>query len=335
MIKIQTYCPRPEQVGAHLRIISPLSAMRRQDPREIDLWHKEADQDTSMHQMMLADIAIMQRPFSTMCVHTAELAKKAGVKLWIDWDDDLTAVHISNKVWKYYQRPDLQENLEKLQDMADVVTVTTPRLAEVFGKHPEKVVMLPNCIEDKLIPDKPGEPKYKAIMWRGSKSHQHDLATYRDELIRFAKEYSPQGWKFIFVGANPQLILHGMPEGSYRHMAEFDYYDLMGFMQEAAAPIHMVPLADSDFNHAKSNLAYIEAAAAGSLVIGPNWPEWDRPGISHYDEHHSLYSRLVEAVENPERSREQAQKGFDYVKKYHAMSVVNGTRWDIIEHLTS
>ena len=330
MIEISAYCPKPTQIGAHLRIVVPLWDLRKQYPGEIRVSYEK---DCDLYRMMQADIVILQRPFSDACVQIARMAKLADCKIWLDWDDDLTSISSCNKAWEFYQFPGLADNLATLQDLADKITVSTECLAGVYSRHPNKVVVVPNSIEDRLIPDEPPTPTRKAVMWRGSESHMHDLATYRDAMIRWAEEFSP-GWQAVFFGKDPALVLHGMPEGSWHNIPEVQYYEMMSTLRKFAAPIHIVPLADTKFNRGKSNLAYLEATVAGSAVLAPNWPEWQRPGVVHYDDPASFAAKLAEMTENLDFCRQNNAEAFDYVARHHALSAVNDTRWVVIENLT-
>lgn len=330
MIEIQAYCPKPTQIGAHLRIVAPFWQMRKSEP---DAFRISYELDCDLHRMMQADICILQRPFSNHCVERAKVAKLAECKLWIDWDDDLTSISRSNKVWQYYQFPGLQDNLDALQDMADVITVTTSRLERVYGKHPEKIRNLPNAIEDRLIPDKAPVGERKVIMWRGSDSHMQDLAQFRDAMIGFSRKHCPE-WKFSFLGLDPEIPLYGLHPNSWRHIPQAQYYEMMEIMQKFASPVHIVPLFDSFFNRAKSNLAYLEASTSGSMVLAPNWEEWRRPGVMLYEDPEDFMHKLDNAVSDVAQCQKMAEEGLSYVREHHALSVVNKIRWKILSQLT-
>jgi glycosyltransferase involved in cell wall biosynthesis len=306
--------------------------MRRENPGAFRVSIEEG-KDSALHTMMQADICIFQRPFSDQCVKRAEMAKLAGCKIWIDWDDHVAAVPKTNKVWPCYQFPNLGENLERLQGIADVITVSTENLAEVYGKHPEKVRVLHNAVEDRLIPANPITPTRKVIMWRGSDSHMHDLATFRDVFVEFAKEYPD--WKFCFIGRDPSLVLHGMPEGSWHGIGEMQYYELMDKLKFFAAPVHIVPLADHDFNRGKSNLAYLEASCSGSATLAPDWPEWRQDGICLYRGPEGFLDQLRKLVTSPQLCEDRAKTSLNHVRERYALSVATKTRWDIIQKLTT
>ena len=59
----------------------------------------------------------------------------------------------------------------------------------------------------------------------------------------------------------------------------------------------VVPLKDNLFNHAKSNLAWIEATCAGAMTLAPDWPEWRRPGVSNYESPLNFKKLLRERLE--------------------------------------
>ena len=111
----------------------------------------------------------------------------------------------------------------------------------------------------------------------------------------------------------------------------------ISILNEAAPFIHLVPLAPNRFNEAKSNCSWLEATAAGAMVIAPGFlPEFVRPGIRNY----TTGQAFVEAVKaamvewrdgamhpNVEISRK------DIRRAGLLLSETNKVRWKIVKSL--
>ena len=59
-------------------------------------------------------------------------------------------------------------------------------------------------------------------------------------------------------------------------------WGMMNAWRNAAPFLHLYPLPDTAFNRAKPPTAWLEASAVGAACIGPDLPEWQKPGMIHY-----------------------------------------------------
>jgi len=214
------------------------------------------------------DVAFFQRPYLPQTVQTIEYLKRMGKTVWIDYDDDfLNVPAYLNTRWKPTR--ETHEAIKQMCKLADVVTVSTGYLQSVYGGQ-----VIPNAINDFILPMEKRQPQKKRILWRGSASHQKDVYHFRDPIERIMKKY-PE-WQFIWFGMQPIWT----DEGIHIHGVDlFSYFDKL---IEIDAQIGIVPLLDSDFNRAKSNIAELEMSWAGANVLVPDWPEW-KSGNRYHD----------------------------------------------------
>lgn len=216
------------------------------------------------------DVIVFQRPASYQISQMIPLLHKKGIKVVIDMDDDLSTIHPINPSYSYY-RPDTNptrnwELAQKACDMADMVTVTTPALAEKYGKH-GRVAILPNCIPDRYLKIEHVENETVTVGWPGFVlTHPEDLQTTHGAIN---EALAKQNARFMAIG-DPNIFnklgIRNRPPHVFHKSVEMDEYP----ETVTKLDIGIVPLADTPFNHAKSWLKALEYAALGvAPVVSP------------------------------------------------------------------
>jgi hypothetical protein len=95
----------------------------------------------------------------------------------------------------------------------------------------------------------------------------------------------------------------------------------------------MVPLWDCPLNRAKSNIAWIEGIYAGAACLGPDWDEWKRPGIIHYQSPKDFGDKLDMVMRGEFDTLKLAQEGREYVMDTLTLAKVNLLRESILQAL--
>jgi glycosyltransferase involved in cell wall biosynthesis len=206
--------------------------------------------------------------------------KRVGIPVIIDRDDTwvLPHNHPMYREWTLKQRAkDIIYNLKQ----ADLVTTTTSYLANLIKVYNSKVEVLPNAIDftqSQFIPN-PDIAAMKSnlvhIGWSGSVTHLQDLQMIEGDLLSLNKG----------VEKDYKLMLAGFHEGDYTwnnyekiFTSEFiigdDNYgrinssDVNSYAQAYnLMDVGLIPLKDTEFNRAKSNLKMLEMGAFGLPVI--------------------------------------------------------------------
>lgn len=279
------------------------------------------------------DVGFMLRPTSADMVKLAGVIK-SQMPLWVDYDDHLFAVPPENPAHAYFIESDTQENIEKICGLADIITVSTPALLDVFSplaSDVENVVVVPNAHNDFLFgTDRNQLPRTNSVFWRGTATHVGDLFDHRDEIAKAAVE-NPD-WDWHFMGAVPWPLIGHVRVAHHKPLDIFKYHEVLHNVLTNA--IHMIPLSNNRFNHCKSNIAWIEAIAAGALAIVPDWPEWADRGALTYGPNQSLAEALSKALAMPAKLREElVDASWDYIQKNLLLSDVNNLRAGILEGL--
>jgi hypothetical protein len=266
------------------------------------------------------------------------MVKNYRKPLWIDHDDNLFDVGLDNPVFQDYANSSVKESIAEMLGLADVVTVSTPHLGEVYGRFAKKMVVIPNALDDDVLDvDKPlGETK-PIVFWRGSNTHAKDWASVGPGYVEAAAKH-PE-WKYGFMGYQPWHIIEPLsklikPDG----IMNFGGCDVMRYfdvLKQVAPKVMVVPLFAGPFNLCKSNIAWLEATYAGAVTIAPNWAEWNRPGVVMYDaknpvEDFAAKLDLVLSMSEEERVKLRHQS-WSHVKGHLVLSRVNQQRKMVLE----
>ena len=266
------------------------------------------------------DAVFMQRPFMDEHLAVANLCRQMNVPLWVDYDDNYaTFPDWCPNQQEEFGSQDALNNMRACIDFADVVTVSTDALKSIR----EDAIVIPNALNTYIWP-MAHIGQRKVITWRGSGGHAGDVEPVIQDLEKFHTEQ--MDWDFHFLGpvhyrANQLGTVH-------------PYIDILSFMEAwhgLCPAIHICPLADIPFNHAKSNNAWLEASSAGAMVVAPDFPEWRRPGILNYPEG-GFGATLEEAVEMGDAKRiEAVERSRAFITENLTLDIVNRQRFEILK----
>ena len=197
-----------------------------------------------------------------------------GAKVIIDLDDDTLDLPVNHSLyWSYESR---RKNIQKAFALADHVWYSTNYLLEKYGGGE----VIPNAIHESDIPPGPA-PDRGITMWRGREIQVHDLNT---EGIKQYKDVLAGSRVMCFLGYVPPIAHHGA-----KVVPAFGPKDFEKAVQEGQenGPVVLTipgkddtdkymaalrafqfnavwkPLANEPFNHAKSNIAWLEAVMSG------------------------------------------------------------------------
>jgi hypothetical protein len=273
--------PDDQSTTSLYRAIGPLSALRAHGVRLLSFpgW--------GWCELMQCDALFIHRPHHPMHRNIVRMARGLGVPVWLDFDDDLLNVP--------YWHPaaatcgeGFEDLLGHLFQMADVVSVSTPAIQESFcGRFANLGLtcdwqVIPNALDLRMWPTWDQAPLFereKVVTWRSgpSNSHLRDLGEVLPAMGRVAKRFPD--WRWVFMGGTHWDVVGALGAERVQIVPPQDFFGYAAALTNLRPSIHIVPLADSLFNRAKSNCAWLEATAAGAMVVGPVLPEWERPGM--------------------------------------------------------
>ena len=284
--------------------------------------------DVSWQALMDTEILYFERPDNPAFLQAGQIAKDMNIKLWVDFDDNLFCVPNYNPHAHYYNRA-AQSNIIKNIQQADIVTVTTPALAEEFSTfYDKKIIVIPNAHNDYNFPLKHNLSNKNIILWRGSATHRKDLLTYSRQIWDIA---ASSKWNWEFIGKELWYLTDGIERKNITPELNIpQYFKTIKNMQPA---VYIVPLVKNKFNTAKSNCGWLEATFAGAVTLAPNMPEWQRPGITTYRNPEDFGKKLEMLMADFELRKENYEKSFNYIKQNLLLSQINKQRQQIINNL--
>lgn len=241
-----------------------------------------------------ADVVVIQRPMLRRLVEGISVVEPVGViqrlqadgiRVVVDIDDDFTALNPKNDVFSRVHPSKSADcnwhHLTAACKLADLVTVTTPKLAAVYGGH-GRVAIIPNHIPASYLTIPRPKNDVPLVGWTGAvKTHPDDLQVTRGGVSRAVQA---TGAQFGLVGppdrvqdhlwlAEPPVLIQerlGLPvEVDGNGVPRPGWVDINDYGRATAAiDVGIVPLELSAFNQAKSWLKMMEFAALGVPCIG-------------------------------------------------------------------
>lgn len=281
-MKVIVY-PADSYACGHVRLIWPAEALKAEG-LDVEIIYPGANtgiggfvRGNHMAAVMLpegTDVIVLQRPSQRFLAETVPLARKQGVAVVVDMDDDLARIHPRNPAFTAMHPKTNPENnwLHVVQACKDatMVTCSTPALLPRYAAH-GRGRLIRNHIPARFL-DIPHDYREDSFGWPGSlHSHPDDLDGAVGAIQRLVRE----GRRFKAVGP---------PEG----LAEKLKVDLNAIMVTGNLPfdewmpnvarigVGIAPLADTTFNAAKSGLKPIELSAAGVPWVASDTPEYRR-----------------------------------------------------------
>ncbi|MCU0489199.1 MAG: glycosyltransferase [Anaerolineales bacterium] len=169
---------------------------------------------------------------------------------------------------------------------ADLVTTTTPALQRIVQHLNPNTCLLPNYLDNQLWQPRPA-PVRRAdkivIGYMGSNSHAADLEMIAPALLRLAGRF-PKQVEYTFWGARPPSLLVGCPAPvNWAPLENYDYPAFAAEFSQQQADIFIAPLTDTQFNHCKSPIKFLEYSVLGV------------PGVYSRSE---AYASIVQPAEN-------------------------------------
>lgn len=277
------------------------------------------------------DSIFLQRAFTPQQVQLAGLARDLGKPILADYDDDLFCVPNDNPTHVTYGAQWVHQNLESICRMSNAVIVSTEALKEKLVKFNPNVRVVPNALDMEILHPMPEEmPRNKTLVWRGSHTHVRDLMQATPAIMD-AYEKFPD-WNFFFLGYNPWWITEKMrPERCQTLQFDGSYVNYMRNLSKIRGAVHIVPLADSEFNRAKSNISYLEASFAGSVALVPDWEEFRLPHTVRYTGTETFHSMMLELMSTSmDKLAQMANESWAWVRAYRSLDLMNDLRIDVM-----
>jgi hypothetical protein len=280
-----------------MRVLGPFSAMAKEDPR-LELvypFQKPDGADVGWAWLARCDAIYYMHPNTELDMSVLWLARTMGLPVWTEFVDDVFNVLPTNPHYQAVKnKRAVREATTQAIEWSAVCTAVSETCRDAYP-HPERFAIIPEaCLWPKW-----DLPRRKVVSWRGLASHAGDVETILPQLCNVAKDFPD--WEWALLGDPTEEFVAQLSEAAGRNangssrVKIAPYYSTPFHAIQAwggVAPyLHLVPLADNEFNRSKSHLAWLEASAIGAAVIVPDHlPEWQQPGVVPYSASAVLYN---------------------------------------------
>ena len=275
-------------VFSYYRVMGPWPAARKfaakHDPDiELELNRVQTVQWNSMRNL---DVMFMHRPYSPQDLEALRIAKDNGVKVWVDVDDDYFNLLPSFRHYPLYQKPEIIASMKAIAQEADMRTVSTQALAEsLTAKTGASFNVLPNGFPlnlNLLKSQSEAPPHSYCFTWRGTEEATRDLLQQASVIANFMIEHNIGIHTF---GIYPWPLLDaGVPASMIKCEGLIGFEAFFQRMREIRPLFHLKVHEDVPFHNARSHCAWFEATQANTLLVAPNFKEWERPNVIRYEQ---------------------------------------------------
>lgn len=315
----------------YYRVFAPLAALERAGLAEVYRPEPTKSEKSGKSQVFIKpgdlvgyDVAVFQRQPEERITALFEIAKRLGVRVVFDVDDDVFSVPADSpaylaygrdwrkiggkgvvdtssvrrfvggdddgykglkpedavlvdaaRQWTERARANLRGLLRNLR-LADLVTVSTERLRQVYSAHRNDILVLHNQVEqgdwENAIADPHQKPDGEMWLgWAGSKTHWPDLKEISGAIVAVLRR-----------NQSARLVLMGFPEALplfkkvAKQVVTFDWMPITDYRRVVAAfDVALAPSAAIAFNEGKSDIRILEAALCGIPVVASETPYGD------------------------------------------------------------
>lgn len=187
-----------------------------------------------------------------------------GKALLTEIDDNVFAVQPDQPSFVdfHHSHPRL-ELIRRQLFVSRAILTPSDYLAEIYSAFNENIHLVPNAIDPAQWPNPVFPTTLRpTVGWQGGASHHRDLLTIRPVIEKLTREVDA---RWVFVGGVPNW-LKGLP--NVRHDPSWEPVEkwpakLAGLEMD----IGLAPLADNGFSRGKSDLRFLEYAAAGIATV--------------------------------------------------------------------
>ncbi|HEY2042601.1 MAG TPA: glycosyltransferase [Jatrophihabitans sp.] len=193
-----------------------------------------------------------------------ELAARKGRSFGMifEMDDDVWSIEQANPSYSHYAEHG--ETMKQNIRVADAITVTNDRLAEVVSEYNDNVFVLPNCFDAAMLDlDRPRNERL-TVGWAGGSSHHGDFASAQKDIATFFRK-NPD-IDSHFMGVNYSELV-GRRDGRFSPWQQ----NLVEYMRALDFDLGIAPLAYNRFNRSKSDLKFVEYASVGIPVVASDF----------------------------------------------------------------
>ena len=211
-----------------------------------------------------ADVLILKDICDPDFLPCIKRRNQQGKKTFYEISDDLKAVPSWNPVYFFYQDVENQRLFQRLARACHGLQFTCKRLQDLYGRLNDRCRVFPN-----QIPELPEERVFEnnkqfVIGWGGSHGHLEDMAKIASDLMQWIHNHSDV--HLHLMCSDPIWDLFGeIPASQKRHTKPGTIDDYYRFLK--SLNVGLIPVEDTGFNCSRSDVKFLEYAAAGVAAV--------------------------------------------------------------------
>ncbi len=320
--------------SAYIRLLDPLQRLQREHAIELTLIESVNEVDDSF------DCVIVQRSAISEPAKVDALRQHcdgANCALIFDIDDDLFATDFDAKDgYAAGQR----QAMQKLAEVADVVTCSTPVLRERLATMNSRTEVIANGIDVERWDN--GTTGFRRgrddgpirILYMGTRTHQKDLELFEPAWkaikARFGDDVAFERIGVVREGKRAigtDVKVADASPGTDRYPEFVDWIS-----RENRWHIGIAPLTDTPFNRAKSGIKFFDYSALGLATVASNLPPYQAvidhsvTGVLVGAEPNDWVTAISQLIEDEAMRREIGQRAEQRVRTDHTHEV-SATAW--------
>lgn len=210
------------------------------------------------------DVIVFQRQFQPEALAAIRSANAAGKLTVFELDDDVWSLTPTNPGYAAWADPIAVRGLVDCIRAAQLVTTTTPALAEKLKRFNPAVRVLRNMLplEGWDYPSPREQCDDRVVLgWAGSSSHVEDLALL-DGTVQQILDAHPNA-EFVYAGG-PEASLFA-PHDRITRLDATDIHRYPTILEHFH--VGLIPLVDNAFNRSKSDLKFVEYGMQGIPTV--------------------------------------------------------------------
>jgi glycosyltransferase involved in cell wall biosynthesis len=327
----------------YYRVRKPLEALKKYCGAETYVLDMQED-DMQQVVKILPEIDVLyMRPGAEMAMERVrEIAKLVPIKAKsvLDIDDNTDVISPYSAFYKEYGLKEfssngvdiwkdgvkgfsIEANLRRVTSLhygmkqADMVTVSTPLLAEHAAQYNPNVYVNDNTIDFNhwwRLNNRINKPL--RVVYQGSPSHYEDWFAIKEPLNRLMDEFD---FELVMLGGMYKGIFDGKHLDRVRTLPWVHFEAHSYRMMSLQADIGIIPLADLPFNYYKSSIKWYENAAMGVPSVVSNILPYaasieDGKTALAYKNQTEFYTQMKKLLENKGLRANIANSAYQWVK---------------------
>lgn len=331
MIRVLLVTDNPSDGIAFYRSIMPWNAIQKEfDDIHVTIRHPQNPFTWDL--FTSHDVLFCSNPRTPQYLEIIKAAKNFGLKTWADFDDNYLDIPKENQSFTILTAGIVEQSTKDCLIESDITTLSTNHLKEYYSPYTTRTEVIPNAFPLEFLTEfslgEIQQANHNFVSWRGSNSHKKNLRVYKDEIQSVWR--NNKSWMFKFLGFNPDFF---DDDFNYTHHDFAQLFDSFYRLKVFSSKIHIVTLYDRPFNKSKSNIAWIEATIAGSVVLAPDWEEWQKPGIVNYTSNEDFKEKLSALLNGEYDLTKHFEESRDYILNNLSLKKINKDRLRILKKL--